>query len=305
MNKKNLLEEILDFIQHDTIKIYGKIGKQIIKYLKPAGEEDEYTLDWINSSKIDGQEIAENSKAKVIIATKTVKYSTILSEKNKVLIIVENPKLVIAHVGNHYFFKKPKIGIDISAIINSNATIGSNVYIGANCTIGNCEIGDNSLIYPNVTIFDQVKIGQNVIIQSGARIGTNGLGCQRLENGELYEFPQLGGVIIKSNVYIGSNCHITCGALSNTIIGNGCKINGLSFIGGNCVLGDNVWITGSTMLAGSVTIGNNTTIFSKVVIRDKKTIGENVTIAMGSVVTKDIPDNELWAGVPAKQMVRK
>ena len=120
-----------------------------------------------------------------------------------------------------------------------------------------------------------------------------------MNDGKLEEFPQIGGVIIGNNCYIGGNTHIASGSLSDTIIGDGCKINGMCFIGSNDVLHENVWITGSTMLAGSVEVGDNTTIFSNVVVRDWCKIGKECTIGMGSVVTKTIPDNETWFGSPA------
>ena len=104
---------------------------------------------------------------------------------------------------------------------------------------------------------------------------------------------------IEDDVEIGANCQVAKGVLSDTIIGNGCKINGLSFIAHNCVLEENVWITGDTMLCGTTHVKKNSTIFSNVIVRDQTIIGENVTVGMGSVVTKNIPDGEVWFGAPA------
>jgi UDP-3-O-[3-hydroxymyristoyl] glucosamine N-acyltransferase len=100
-------------------------------------------------------------------------------------------------------------------------------------------------------------------------------------------------------VEIGANCQVAKGAFSDTLIENGCKINGLCFIAHNCHLEENVWITGDTMLCGSVHVKRNSTIFSNVIIREQRVIGEKVTIGMGSVVTKNVPDGETWIGAPA------
>ena len=127
----------------------------------------------------------------------------------------------------------------------------------------------------------------------------------RQTDGTLEEFPQIGGVVIGDNCYIGGNTHIASGSLSDTIIENGCKINGMCFIGSNDILHKNVWITGSTMLAGSVEVGKNTTIFSRVVVRDWCKIGEGCTIGMGSVITKNVPDGETWFGSPAHKVEKK
>jgi len=301
MEKHIPLKEILVFLGDDIKTIYGNPNDKIVCHLRESQYADELTLDWISHNKSNFQQIAENSNSKIIIAGTLLNYSNIIKNQEKVIILVDNPKLSIAKVGNHFFSEKPNPGIHATAIISPDAIIGDNIYIGPNTTIGKCTIGNNCFIYPGVTIYDRAIIGNNVSIHSGSVICTDGLGCTRLESGELIEFPQLGGVIIEDNVYIGANSQIVCGSLSNTIIGKGSKINGQSFIGSNCVLGNNIWITGSSMLAGSVNVGNNTTIFSKVIIRDQCKIGKNVIIGMGSTVTKNIPDGEVWLGSPAKK----
>ena len=224
--------------------------------------------------------------------------------QNKIFLVVDNPKRSLIKILNKFFINHPEAGIDSSSYIHPEAVIGENVYIGPNCFIGKCIIGDGNIIHSGVNIYDRTTIGNDNVIHSGAVICVDGLGCIRMPNGKLEEFPQIGGVIIGNNCYIGGNTHIASGSLSDTIIENGCKINGMSFIGSNDILHENVWITGSTMLAGSVEVGSDTTIFSRVVIRDWCKIGKKVTIGMGSVVTKNIPDGETWYGSPAKKIDR-
>ena len=152
---------------------------------------------------------------------------------------------------------------------------------------------------PNVVIYDDVTIGDNCIIQAGCVIGTDGLGCMRDSMGRLTKFPHLSGVVIGNDVEIGANCQIAKGTFSDTVIENGCKINGLCFIAHNCHLEENVWITGDTMLCGSTYVKKNATIYSNVIIREQRNIGEFATIGMGAVVTKNVPDGETWIGSPA------
>lgn len=303
--KKISIQEITDFLGDNILNLYGNTQDVFIDNIADAESVNETTLDWINPSKTNKQDIAEKSKAKVILADSSIDYSSELQTQKKILLVVDNPKSTLIKIINYFFVNRPIEYIDPTAFIHANAKIGRNVYIGPNCYIGDCFIGDNNIIHSNVCIYDRTIIGNNNVIHSGALLCVDGLGCLRNADGTLTEFPQLGGVIIGDNTYIGGNTHIASGSLSDTIIENGCKINGMCFIGSNNHLCENVWITGSTMLAGSVTVGKNTTIFSKVVVREWCKIGENVTIGMGSVVTKNIPKGETWIGNPARKYEKR
>lgn len=303
--KEVRVKDIVDYLAEDIIEVRGTVGESQIDNITNAERVNANSLDWVNPEKVNKQNIAEKSPAKTLLVDSNVEYNKILEQQGKVLIVIGNPKLSLMKVIDHFFKEKFEPGIDPTAFVHPEAEIGSNVYIGPNCYIGKCKIGDNNVIHSNVCIYDRTIIGCNNVIHSGAVICVDGLGCVRMPDGELKEFPQIGGVIIGDNCYIGGNTHIASGSLSDTIIGNGCKINGMCFIGSNDVLHENVWITGATMLAGSVEVGANTSIFSNVVVRDWCKIGERAIIGMGSVVTKDMPAGETWVGNPAKKLERK
>lgn len=302
MSKQIAVKGIIDFLKPEIIRVFGDTEDLFVKHIRPSESVDADTLDWIGVTKQNKQKIAEETKARVIICDPIVTFSEIIKVQGKVLIHVQNPKLVIALIIDQFLIEKPLPGIHPTAFIHPYAVIFPSAHIGAGCSIGECIIGDGSIIYPNVTLYDGVKVGNNVIIQAGAVVGTDGLGCERRSDGTLIKFPHLGGVVLEDNVEIGANCQIAKGTLSDTIIGEGTKINGLCFIAHNCVLGKNVWITGDTMLAGSVKVEDNVTIFSKVIIREQRLIGNGATIGMGAVITKDVPAGETWYGNPAKKM---
>ena len=304
MCKNILLTEIISFLGDEIIIVYGNPVDIELRYLKEPKNVDEYTLDWVNANKSGKQQIVETSKANAIIVGQDIIYSDVLKEQGKVIIQVNNPKLTVAKVGNEFFVCKPLPCIHSTAVINKEAKIGNNVFIGANTTIGKCEIGNNVTIHSNVTLYDNVTIKNNVLIHAGAIIGTDGLGCEREKDGRLVKFPHFGGVIIEDDVEIGANCQIAKGALSNTIIGKGSKINVGCYIAHNVVLGKNVWISAQAKIAGSVHVCDNVTIFIGVIIREQKTIGFGSTIGMGAVVTKDVPDGETWIGNPAKKLLK-
>ena len=299
MMRKIQIKEIAEFLGDNLIACIGHVGDSYIDNLADVEHVNEYTLDWVNANKTNKQEIAENSRARCLLVDEEITYSDVLRNKQKILLVVNSPRKEMANIANHFYVEKKEPGIHSSAIIDQSATIDPSAYIGPGCIVGKATIGAGTILMPNVVVYDNVSIGANCLIQAGVVIGTDGLGCTRDEEGKLTKFPHLGGVIIGNDVEIGANSQIAKGSLSDTIIEDGCKMNGLCFIAHNCHLEENVWITGNTMLCGSVHVKKNTTIFSSVIIRDQRTIGESAVIGMGAVVTKDVPDGEMWIGNPA------
>lgn len=298
------VDEILQCLGEMVMNSFGYTEGVYVKHLRPIETVDRDTLDWVGTTRQNRQQIAERSAARVILCDPSVEYSEEMRAQDKVLIQVENPRMALSTVSERFFVQKAEAGIHPTAVVNSEAVIAPSVHIGPNCSIGKCNIGSGTRIYPNVVLYDGVNIGENSIIHAGTVIGTDGLGCDRRADGSLIKFPHLGGVEVGDNVEIGANCQIARGALSNTIIGSGCKINGLCFIAHNCNLGVNVWITGDTMLAGSVKVEANATIYSKVIVREQRTIGAGAVIGMGSVVVSDVPPGEIWLGSPAKRHMK-
>ncbi len=236
--------------------------------------------------------------ANLIICKKNIDIN--IDYNTQIVIKVDNPKFLFSKIVNALFVKNTFNGISSKSEIHENAKIGKNISIGPFCYIGNAIIGNNVIISANVTIYDNVIIGDNVIINSGTVIGTTGFGYSKNENNEIEKFPHIGGVIIEDNVEIGSNVSIDRGALGNTIIGKECKIDNLIHIAHNAKIGEKSYIIANSMIGGSVNIGTNSWIAPSVSILQQLTIGKDSTIGVGSIVTKNIPDNEVWTGSPAR-----
>ncbi len=302
MDRTIPLDEIIAFLGPDVLKINGNTGNRYIKHLRPTETVDADTLDWINSNKLNKQEIAENSRANILLVDEEVAYSGILEGLDKVLIVVKDPKFCILKIGNAFFVDPLPTGIHPTAILAEGCSIGSDVYIGPYCVIGKCKIGDNTKIYPNVSIQDGVTIGKNVIIKAGAVLGYDGFGHERDEHNNLVKFPQLGNLIIEDFVEIGSNTCIDKGSLADTVIGYNTKINNLCHIAHNVVTGKNVTITAQVNISGSTLIGDDVWIAPNASLRGQQRIGKGAVIGTGAVVTKNVPDGETWVGNPAKKM---
>lgn len=297
-----LVSDILNFLKSEIENVYGNPQNLFVRHLQPSKKVDEYTLDWIGKNNNKKQEIAEKSKAKVIITDSSVVYSDNLRSFDKVIIIVENPKLAIAKIGNEFFVKKRSPFIHPTAILHSELVIGKDGFVGANAIVGKCNIGDFVNIGEGVKIADGVNIGNHVVIKPGAVLGYEGFGFERLEDGNLIKFPQLGGLIIEDYVEIGSNTCIDRGSLSDTIIGKGSKINNLCHIAHNVVIGENVIITAQVNISGSSFIDDNVWIAPNATLRGHQKIGTRAIIGSGAVVTKDVPAFETWIGNPAKKI---
>lgn len=286
--------------------IIVKLGAQ---FLRVAGTHEGYyvdnladaahvnltSLDWVNKTKTNKQEIVKNSPARVILVDESVEY-----EEGKVLIYVRDPKLALAIIGNSFFVERPKPGIHSTAIIDPDAEIGIGVYIGPYSVIGKAKIGDDCIIESNVRIYDGVIMGNGCSIKPGAVLGGEGFGFEKDSNGNKFRFPQIGRLIIGDDVEIGANTCIDRGALSDTVIGDHTKINNLCHIAHNNKIGRNVTITGCVNVSGSNVIEDEVWIAPNASVRGYIHLGKGCVLGMGAVATKDIPEGETWVGNPAR-----
>ncbi len=177
-----------------------------------------------------------------------------------------------------------------NAVIQGNVQLGENVQIGAGSVICNdVSIGNNTVIHPNVSIEHHTTIGDNCIFYSGVVIGTDGFGYER--DGESYlKIPQLGNVQIGNNVEIGANSTVDRGALHDTIIHDGVKIDNLVQIGHNVVIGRHTVISAQSGVAGSTTVGEYCLIGGGVSIRDNIEVVSNVMLTGRTLVSSAIKE---------------
>lgn len=266
---------------------------------KSIFDADSNSLTWISSSRNDKDVLIENSLASVIICDKKIDTSKF---KNKYFVVVENPRLAFLRAVKSLFSILPAWGIHPTAYVHPEAIVNKKSHIGPFTYIGKCEINEGCIIYGHNYIYDNVKIGKNVIIHAGTVIGADGFGYEKNTDGELEKFPHIGGVIIEDDVEIGSNTCIDRGTLGNTQIGYGVKIDNLVHIAHNVIIGKHTAVIANSMIGGSTKIGDYSWIAPSASLRDTIQIGNKVTVGVAAVVTKSIPDNETWTGNPAKPL---
>lgn len=234
-------------------------------------------------------------------------------DAQKPLLIIDQPKLAFARAANllsdpQQARDRPvRIGptavvdasaqleigvvVDERAVIGADALVGEGTRIGAGCVIGcGVKIGEGCMFYPQVTVYPGTSVGDRVTVHAGAVLGSDGFGYVRdRKTGRYEKFPQVGRLVIEDDVEIGANTTIDRGALEETRIGRGAKIDNLVHIGHNCRIGENVVIAAQTGLSGSVVIENNVVLGGQVGIGEHARIEEGVMLGgQGGVLPNKI-----------------
>ncbi len=298
--KKYHVKNIISFIKA-PYQIIGDQNEKYFTHLRPVHEADFNALVFISPEKKNKQDLALQTKASIVICDHSICISTEMAAR-KCFVVVDNPKLVFAMVGSNLFGPQVKFGVHPTACIHPEAKVHSKTYIGPFTYIGKSEIDEGVIIFGNCHIYDGVRIGKNVIINAGCVIGSSGFGYLRDENGISINFPHVGGVIIENNVEIGANSCIDRGALSDTVLKEGAKIDNLVHIAHNVIVGKHSYVIAQAMVGGSTILGDFSWIAPSAVLRDQIKIGNKAIIGLGAVVTKNVPENEIWAGSPARPL---
>jgi UDP-3-O-[3-hydroxymyristoyl] glucosamine N-acyltransferase len=208
---------------------------------------------------------------------------------------------------------RPPMGIHPSAVVETaipaSASIGANVRIGAatvvgenvvveaNCSIGaDCQIGADSWINAGVNVYSACCIGARAIIHSGAVIGSDGFGFAREPDGAWVKIPQTGRVIIGDDVEIGANTTVDRGALDDTVIEDGVKLDNQIQVAHNVRIGAHTAMAGCVGIAGSARIGRRCTVGGAAVILGHLTIADDVNISSGTLVAKSITRAGTYTG---------
>jgi UDP-3-O-[3-hydroxymyristoyl] glucosamine N-acyltransferase len=201
----------------------------------------------------------------------------------------------------------PGVFVEERAVISERAHIGEHTRIGAGCAIGSgVKIGHHCQIYPNVTMYPGTALANGVVVHAGAVLGSDGFGYVRdRKTGHYEKFPQVGRLVIEDDVEIGANATIDRGALDETRIARGTKIDNLVHIGHNCQIGEDVIIAAQTGLSGSIVIEDGVVLGGQVGIGEHARIGEGVMLGgQGGVLPNKVLRGKgvaFW-GTPAQPL---
>jgi UDP-3-O-[3-hydroxymyristoyl] glucosamine N-acyltransferase LpxD len=297
------IRSLLDSLRVDFDAEGSRSGK--IRDTAPIDEatEDDLAFCWYVGEK--GASYIRESTAGVILCKKEMQ-GLVHPHEKQLFIFTENPRLTFVRILNEIHGKRKLCGISPKSVISETAKIGENCYVGDYVVIGdNCTIGDNTVIYDRVSLVQNCIIGSNCVVQPGVSLGSDGFAFERYASGELEKFPHKGYTRIGNNVEICANCSVARGSLSDTVIGDGTKIDALVHIAHNVVIGRNCELTAGTIIGGSTIIGDMCWTGLNSTLKNRIKLGNNVIVASGASVIHDVPDGDIVAGVPAKSIKHK
>jgi UDP-3-O-[3-hydroxymyristoyl] glucosamine N-acyltransferase len=204
----------------------------------------------------------------------------------------------------HGFREHPFAGVHPAAHIDPTAIIGEGTIVYPGVFIGpRVQIGCDCILYPNVSVYDDCKIGDRVIVHAGATLGVDGFGFAT-EAGVHHKIPQIGDLVLEDDVEIGANCSIARGALESTIIGKGTKIDNAVVIGHGTKVGEHCLFVAQVGIAGSATIGHHVILGGQTGAAGHITIGDGVIVGAKSGVSGDIEPKSMMLGSPALEIRR-
>ena len=275
-----------------------------VSAVRPLAEAGAAHISFLANPKYKADVHASGAGAVIISAKAADEFA------GRSLIVAADPYLYFAKVARLFSpIVKAQGSVHPTAVIEPTATvpasceIGAHAYIGANTVLGegcrilagtvvehDCTLGDETVIHPNAVVYHSCTLGKRVEIHSGAVIGADGFGLA-FAGDSWFKIPQTGAVTLGDDVEIGSNTNIDRGAMSDTTVGRGTKIDNQVQIGHNCRIGSHTVIAAKTGISGSVTIGDFCIIGGGVGTVGHIEIADKTTIGGGTSVTHSISES--------------
>ena len=273
-------------------------GPEIVRVASIEGSSTDAAVFAVDAAAL-GRAIS--SSAGLILARKG------LEGEDARILYVRDAKYAFALVGSKLQAVDKKKLVHPSAVVGRDVVLGSGTRLGPGCVIGDgVRIGEDCEILAHVTIYSGTLLGSRVVVQAGAVLGSTGFGYVRNEGtGEYMIFPQQGGLYVEDDVEIGANTTIDRGALGETRIGRGTKIDNLVHIGHNCLIGKDVIIAAQTGISGSSVVEDGAILGGQVGIGEHATVGAGVILGGGAGVLsgkKMRGAGEVFWGRPARPL---
>lgn len=291
-----------EIAKHIGAELIANDGQKLITGIAPLDQADTEQVSFLANPSYRSQ-LAATQAAAVIV------HPDMKDDCSVDALIMNNPYMGFAKLSQLFDnFPTQKSGVHPTAVIAKTATLAANASIGANVVVGeycqleegvrigpnsvisdHCIVGKRTLLHANVVFYHDVVVGERCIFHSGCVLGADGFGFAP-DAGKWVKIAQLGGVRIGDDVEVGANTTIDRGALGNTQIGNGVKLDDQIMIAHNVSIGNDCAIAATTGIAGSTTLGKNCTIAGGVGIAGHLNIADGVHVTGMTLVSKSIKE---------------
>jgi len=275
--------------------------------LSSAGPEH---LSFLTNPKYRGQ--FATTKAGAVLV------STPVSPTTRTLIVCQNPYLALAHITAHLYptrryapGRDPGAHVDAraeidatasicaGAVVDAGAKIGARSVVGPTCYVGaGARLGADVLLHAGAKVLDGCVLGDRVILQSGAVVGSDGFGYAPDAKGRRVKIPQVGIVVLGDDVELGANTTVDRAAFGETRIGRGTKIDNLVQVAHNVILGEDCVLVSQTGVAGSAHVGNRVMVGAQGGILGHITVADDVMLGARAGVASDIATSGAYSGTP-------
>ncbi|HWO43792.1 MAG TPA: UDP-3-O-(3-hydroxymyristoyl)glucosamine N-acyltransferase [Candidatus Eisenbacteria bacterium] len=300
---------LAELAEHVGGKVRGDAGIEIHK-VAPIEDAEPGAITFLTHPRY--AKFLKDCKASAVVASPDAR----LDPTGRIAVLeTAEPYVAVAKILR--LFNPPRrygAGVSPLAVIEASATLAAEVavfpyvYIGREARIGErtvlfpgvfigdgSAVGDDCVLHPNVTVREGCRIGDRVILHPGVVIGSDGFGYAG-QGAERVKIPQVGTVVIESDVEIGANSTVDRATLGRTVIGRGTKIDNLVQIAHNVSIGENTVVAAQVGIAGSTRIGRNVTLAGQVGIVNHVTIGDGAVIGPQSGIPRSVPAGALLSG---------
>ena len=303
------VQEIADFIGG---RVHGEVATEI-KTVGSLERAETGALAYAEGKYLDA--VPKSSASCVLVPSNDF--------PNRTVIVIDQPRVAFANVAQWLLPQaRPfegvhpssivgegvSLGVDVAvgpwSVVEAGAQIGARTVIYPGCYVGrDCRIGDDCVLHPQVVLYAGVEIGDHVILHAGSVLGADGFGFV-FDGTRQVKVPQVGHVSVGSDVEIGANTCVDRGALDETVIGEGAKIDNLCQIAHNVEVGQHAVVSSQTGVAGSSRIGNHAIVGGQVGIADYCRIDDHAIVGAqcGVPSRKRVPAGEVYWGTPARPL---
>lgn len=287
-------------------------GAVVICQVAPLERAGESEISFVAHPKY--RKALEATRARAVVVPPALAEATALPR-----IVIRDPYLYFARLTRLLNpERRPAAGIHPSAVVLSDlpdsVSVGAHCYIGADCRIGEnviigagssigeaCTIGDDSLLHARVSLYADSHVGRRCILHSGCVIGSDGFGNARRPDGSWEKIPQIGRAILGDDVEIGANTTVDRGALDDTVIENGARLDNLIQVAHNCRIGENSALAGQAGLAGSSTLGKRVMVGGQAGIMGHIEIGDDIIVSARSFISKSVAERGVYTSAIPSQ----